>query len=93
MRSTYKAPGRQSYQPPSRAGKKGVVVYLDPETAKDARVVAALNGMSTQEYLSKLIEEDIASRVGPTRLEQTVKDTFEQLARRRRAPSKPSPGS
>lgn len=83
-------PGRRiSYQPPSRTDKKGVVVYLAPETAKDVRVVAAMKGLSTQEYLVKLIEGDIAAHIAPSRIERTVKDAVAQIAKRHRKPSPP----
>jgi hypothetical protein len=82
MRDAAKAAtGRTSYQPPSRAGKKGIVVYVEPATANDIRVVAAMKGLSTQEYLSGLIERDIAAHVSPTRIEDTVKSTVSRLTR------------
>ena len=46
--------------PPSRAGKTGVVVYLDPETAKQLKVLAAQRGTSMQALGAAALEALIA---------------------------------
>ena len=47
MRSVTVAP-QQSKRPPSRRGKRGWLVWLDPETARRLKVTAAANDTTLQ---------------------------------------------
>lgn len=64
--------GRVSYLPPSRDGKKAVVAYVEPQLAQGLKQVAGMHGQSVQEYLTELIEKDLAAKQSPKYLEQLV---------------------
>lgn len=53
-------PTSSSGPPPSRAGKTGVVVYLDPETARRLKVLAARRGTSMPALGAAALEALIA---------------------------------
>lgn len=48
MRSVKAAPQEQAKRPPSRRGKRGWLVWLDPETARRLKVTAAANDTTLQ---------------------------------------------
>ena len=56
--------GRVGWKPPSRLGKKGVLIHVDPELARQLRILAAIQDRSLQAVGVEALE-NILKRYGP----------------------------
>ena len=56
--------GRAGWKPPSRRGKKGVLIHVDPELARQLRIPAAIQDRSLQAVGLEALE-NILKRYGP----------------------------
>jgi hypothetical protein len=81
MTKTAPAHERVSHVPPSREGKKGVVLYLEPPLVEGLKIIAGIHGQSMHEYLAGVVEKDIAAQRVPGQLAGAIRQvTQRQLA-------------
>ena len=88
MTKTAPAHERVSYLRTYREGKKAVVAYVDPRVAQGLKIVAGVHGQSVQEYLSGLVEKDIAAQRIPGQLAEAIRQVTERQPPRIASPKR-----
>ncbi len=71
-----------NYPQASRAGKKALVTYLEPQLAQRVKFVASIQGQTVQDYVSALIENDVQNQ------KKAIRATMHQLTAPVSAPSR-----
>lgn len=71
---------RNSYVAPSRADKKGILVYMNPSHVEALKIVSQANGKTLQEYISGVLQQHLEEQKSPERMRKITEEAARRAA-------------